>query len=248
MDLKKTLNILTKDIRDIEKIVSNYENYSEIPPIEIDLVLSKVRNLYDSLLIFRKTITETINTDDIKIDNQTKPGVKAKEDTFSDKVGQPEDKELIEVEEDKTMDSADETKTSADISQDLSKEKTKADTKDIKKEPETLADLFQNSKSYRHEKLAEEKPVKNLSSKLQSEPIPDIGSAIGLNDKFLFINELFNGNIEKYEETISFLNNAPNFNDAFNYLNEHFNWEMESLSVQKLLNLVRRKLIINQNE
>ncbi|MCK4344515.1 MAG: hypothetical protein KAX05_04455, partial [Bacteroidales bacterium] len=117
-----------------------------------------------------------------------------------------------------------------------------------KKEPETLADLFRNSKSFRSEELAEKNPVMDLSSKLQSQPISDIGSAIGLNDKFLFINELFNGNSEKFEETISYLNNAPNFNDAFNYLNEHFDWEMENPSVQKLLDLARRKLIINEDE
>ncbi|GAJ17419.1 unnamed protein product, partial [marine sediment metagenome] len=119
---------------------------------------------------------------------------------------------------------------------------------DIKKEPETLADLFLNSKSFRSEELAEKNPVMDLSSKLQSQPISDIGSAIGLNEKFLFINELFNGNSEKFEETISYLDNAPNFNDAFNYLNEHFDWEMENPSVQKLLDLARRKLIINEDE
>lgn len=245
MNIKNTIEILTKDIQEIENIVSNYKNYSQIPPIEIDRVLSRIRNLYDSLILLKNASTEPV-TEDLEITSQTKSETEIEESVSAGKTEQPKDDKLIEVEEEKAIESTDDTKSPVKISQDLPLEKEKP--VDIKKEPETLADLFLNSKSFRSEKLAEKNPVMDLSSKLQSQPISDIGSAIGLNDKFLFINELFNGNSEKFEETISYLNNAPNFNDAFNYLNEHFDWEMENPSVQKLLDLARRKLIINEDE
>jgi len=245
MNIKNTIEILTKDIQEIENIVSNYKNYSQIPQIEIDRVLSRIRNLYDSLILLKNASTEPV-TEDLEITSQTKSEIEIEESVSAGKTEQPKDDKLIEVEEEKAIESTDDTKSPVKISQDLTMKKEKP--VDTKKEPETLADLFQNSKSFRSEELAEKNPVMDLSSKLQSQPISDIGSAIGLNDKFLFINELFNGNSEKFEETISYLNNAPNFNDAFNYLNEHFDWEMENPSVQKLLDLARRKLIINEDE
>lgn len=245
MNIKNTIEILTKDIQEIENIVSNYKNYSQIPQIEIDRVLSRIRNLYDSLILLKNASTEPV-PEDLEITSQTKSETEIKESISAGKTEQPKDDKLIEVEEEKAIDSTDDTKSPVKSSQDLPLEKEKP--VDTKKEPETLADLFLNSKSFRSEELAEKNPVMDLSSKLQSQPISDIGSAIGLNDKFLFINELFNGNSEKFEETISYLNNAPNFNDAFNYLNEHFDWEMENPSVQKLLDLARRKLIINKDE
>ncbi|MCK4465423.1 MAG: hypothetical protein KAU83_06905 [Bacteroidales bacterium] len=245
MNIKNTIEILTKDIQEIENIVSNYKNYSQIPQIEIDRVLSRIRNLYDSLIVLKNTSTEPV-TEDLEITSQTKSETEIEESVSAGKTEQPKDDKLIEVEEEKAIESTDDIKSPVEISQDLPTEKGKP--VDIKKEPETLADLFRNSKSFRNEELAEKNPVRDLSEKLQSQPISDIGSAIGLNEKFLFINELFNGNSEKFEETIRYLNNAPNFNDAFNYLNEHFDWEMENPSVQKLLDLARRKLIINEDE
>lgn len=245
MNIKNTIEILTKDIQDIENIVSNYKNYSQIPQIEIDRVLSRIRNLYDSLIVLRNASIEPAK-DEPEIASQPISEIEIEESVSVSKTEQPKDDKLIEVEKEKAIESTDDIKSPVEISQDLPTEKEKP--VDIKKEPETLADLFRNSKSFRNEELAEKNPVRDLSVKLQSQPISDIGSAIGLNDKFLFIKELFNGNSETYEETISYLNNAPNFNNAFNYLNEHFDWEMENPLVQKLLDLARRKLIINEDE
>ena len=35
-------------------LVSNFKNYSRIPSIELDLALSRLRNVYDLLLMFRE--------------------------------------------------------------------------------------------------------------------------------------------------------------------------------------------------
>ena len=58
MDIKNSINIIINDIKEIDKIVKNFENYSNVPRIEIDITLSKVRNLYDNLLLLRDVSLE----------------------------------------------------------------------------------------------------------------------------------------------------------------------------------------------
>ena len=111
----------------------------------------------------------------------------------------------------------------------------------------TLAEKYQGGKNYINEQLARDKEKGDLSAKLQSKPIGDIAGAIGINDKYKLIRDLFSGNPEVFEKTVTELNRATNFNEAFKYLNANFDWEMEDESVQLLLDLVRRKFIVDKH-
>ena len=115
-------------------------------------------------------------------------------------------------------------------------------------EPATIADRFKGEKKFINERLGDNGSRQDLSSKLQSKPIRDIGSSLGLNDRFKLINELFNGDKESYQQTIDELDNATNFNEAFNYISSSYDWDMEDDSVLMLLDLVRRKFIVDKNE
>jgi len=112
--------------------------------------------------------------------------------------------------------------------------------------PTILADKYKAGTKFINESLAGKK--QDISSKIQSTPISNIGSALGINDRFKLINDLFNGDKDSFQNTIGILNGAANFNEAFNYITSSFDWDMEEDSVQLLLELVRRKFIVNQNE
>ena len=111
-----------------------------------------------------------------------------------------------------------------------------------------LADKYKSGKTFINESLAGQRGKQDISSKIQSKPIRNIASALGINDRFKLINELFNGDKGSFQNTIGILDGAANFNEAFTYINTSFDWDMEEDSVQLLLDLVRRKFIINQNE
>ena len=115
-------------------------------------------------------------------------------------------------------------------------------------EPAILADKFKGEKKFINERLADNGKRQDLSAKLQSKPIQDIGSSLGLNDRFKLINELFNGDKDSFQQTIKKLDGANNFNEAFNYISSSYDWDMEDDSVQMLLDLVRRKFIVNKDE
>lgn len=84
----------------------------------------------------------------------------------------------------------------------------------------------------------------SLAARLQQNPVRDLRSVIGINDKFLFVNELFGGSMEKYNKSIDNLNDLKTFNGAMIYLNElkiELQWNSSNEAYQKLSDLVRRK-------
>ncbi|MBL7882893.1 MAG: hypothetical protein JNL69_02410 [Bacteroidia bacterium] len=84
------------------------------------------------------------------------------------------------------------------------------------------------------------KPTVNI----QKPSIADIKSAIGINDRFQFSNELFQGNMQEYEIGIQQLNSSENIDSAmvyFNSLKKLYNWDMKNETVIRLLELVERR-------
>jgi len=84
----------------------------------------------------------------------------------------------------------------------------------------------------------------SLAAKLQQNPVKDLKAVIGINDKFLFVNELFGGSMEKYNKSIENLNDLKTLNGAMIYLNElkiELQWNSSNEAYRKLSELVRRK-------
>lgn len=84
----------------------------------------------------------------------------------------------------------------------------------------------------------------SLAAKFQQNPVRDLREVIGINDKFLFVNELFGGSMEKYNKSIENLNDLKTLNGAMIYLNElkiELQWNSSNEAYQKLADLVRRK-------
>jgi hypothetical protein len=212
MDYKHTIDILSENIKELDEIVSGFAALERIPVLDLDLVLDKTRNLYEVLLLFKKSAIAN-NPDR----------------TPDQKKAEPES----------SAPSSDESKSGSGDSDKGKKKQEEA--------PKILSDRFRKQTTSLNENMTQSKSVYDLSSRLQTKPISNIQNAVGLNDKFLFINELFNGDADKYNETIETLNNATHFNEAYNFLVENFEWDMDNELVQKILDLIRRKLIVKKD-
>lgn len=90
------------------------------------------------------------------------------------------------------------------------------------------------------EKLAAERET---VGELHREPITDLRRAVGINDKFLLIRDLFGGNGSLYEITIRRLNEFDNLDDCLIYIAEHFNWNPNSDGAQLMMELLERKYL-----
>ena len=86
----------------------------------------------------------------------------------------------------------------------------------------------------------------SIAARMQRKPVSDLISAIDINDKFLFLNELFGGSMDKYNKSIRSLNSFSTLLGAKTYMSElqiEFQWDCNSDAYKKLADLVERRFI-----
>ena len=87
----------------------------------------------------------------------------------------------------------------------------------------------------------------SLSGHLQKQPIADLMSAIGLNERYLYANDLFEGDMQEFKNAIKMLNEFQSGNEAKAFfdsgLRSTYNWEDDNTLAQALFNLVERRYL-----
>ncbi len=85
-------------------------------------------------------------------------------------------------------------------------------------------------------------PPRDMASELRrSEPVTDLRKAIGLNDRFLLIRDLFGGDGDAYEQAIEALNGCGDFDDCMIFIAEHYAWNPNSDGAKLMMELLERK-------
>ncbi len=85
-------------------------------------------------------------------------------------------------------------------------------------------------------------PVRNVASEIaRKERIDDIAGALGVNDRYLLIRDLFKGDAVAYEAAIARLNGFDNLDDCMIYIVETYDWNPNSDGAKLLMDLVERK-------
>ena len=72
--------------------------------------------------------------------------------------------------------------------------------------------------------------------------ITDLRKAIGINDKFIMLRDLFAGNEAQYNATIDALNSFASLDDCMIYIVENFAWNPDSEGAKLIVSLIERKL------
>jgi hypothetical protein len=247
MEIKHTIEILTKDIQDIEKLVRNLNNYETPPQIEIDLALSRLRNVYDLLSIIARDIKSDTRAGDASASAQhASSGETAT--TTQHSPGQ-EQAPMKEQSPDRQP-SGNQAPASAQEQPPASPEKVKgtesgSGTNQKKKETarktSILAEKFASDKSI-NERSAPGSGH-DLSSKLTGEPIDSIKRNIGINDRFLIIRELMDGNNEAFNDLVQQIDTQQNFDAAYSIIQSAFPDLMEHEGVNILIRLSRRRYL-----
>ena len=110
----------------------------------------------------------------------------------------------------------------------------------------TIADKFKKDTKTVIDKLHIETSNKTIGHRHQQHAIQDLKSAIGINEKFLFINELFKGNMKVFNDTIIKLNDFASHAEAEAFLLEckhKFNWPDDLVSYLTLKDFVIRRYL-----
>ena len=85
-------------------------------------------------------------------------------------------------------------------------------------------------------------PDKHAPRTAANTRIDDIRKAIGINDRFLMIRDLFNGDAQMFENTITTINEFDDLDECMIYLVENFAWNPDSDGARLLMSLIERKL------
>ena len=72
--------------------------------------------------------------------------------------------------------------------------------------------------------------------------ITELRQAIGINDKFLMIRDLFGGDAARYEATIDTLDEFDDLDECIIYIVENFRWNPDLEATKLLVSLIERKL------
>lgn len=90
-----------------------------------------------------------------------------------------------------------------------------------------------------------EKLKKNKQEIGEHQPIKDLKSGIGINDRYLFINELFRGDATTYERSILTINKFDSLKESMDWIERELRltyfWDEKSKTVQQFLHLIKRR-------
>jgi hypothetical protein len=214
MSYRHTLQAACESLHEVEDLVKGFPENENIPDIEIDLALQKLRNLYELLLIMKKSQEDT------------------PPEPLTTEIPQAVTAPIPDIPATPPVAEAPVTPTGKNTGK--------------HKETKTLSDQFKG-KTTLYESL-HQNTAREADTFIHAKPVTDVLSAIGINDRFTFIRELFNNDTAAFENTVKILNDSASFNDAYNYMIQRFNWDMDSETVQDLLGVIRRKFIKGRHE
>lgn len=97
----------------------------------------------------------------------------------------------------------------------------------IKSDVQTIADTI--------------KPKDTAAEQIVKNSVDDISKAVGINDRFLLIRDLFGGDSGVYERVMAKLNSFDNLDDCMIHIVENYDWNPNSDGAKLIMELLERK-------
>lgn len=265
MENKKLVKILQRDMTELEELISDVKNQGSFNPLEMDFIHSRAKGLMQLVQLLKVEDENGSHDVQVPIPNETLEEIKetvteiqdeVNENTIEEETAPEPEKQIKETEEevaDVVKNEPDERDAEAEVSEEQQAETEVEEAKptdenedndDEMLEEETekseansrLGDSFLKGRSLNDLVTDQNK----LEFKLSNRPVRSIKTAIGINDRFQYIRELFEGDAEKFAETVNELDSKQNLKDAVDYLRHNFRWKKNETSL-KFVNLVKRR-------
>lgn len=204
MGLKKVSKLIEKINVLHDSLLSIDE---EISSIEKDLLLNYIRQLYEQVL--------EIGTEDQEFKHVLKKEVKVPVSASKEVMDLSDQKEVVvqpTVEEIADIPTEDSFKVEPVVVPSAPQVAVEKEV-EVLEEPMTMKGLNEDLVA-----MFEMKEAKELSEKLSSTPIKDLNTAMGINDRFLTVNELFGGDGSAFKECVDHINKLESYEDAKSYL------------------------------
>ena len=244
MDFNATIELIIKDLNETSRIIDDFKSYAGVPELHVELAKAKCKNAAELISLLKKAEPKTAVVDKQVETILQQPLTKEKKASERD-IFFIEEKPIIE--ESKALVNKIEIVSQPVIPEKTEIEIEKKPTKEKpveapKKASSIIADNFSGISSNINEQLGNKQNKEDVTSIIKSKHINSLRNEIGLNDKFLLIREIFNGDKETYEQTITKLEEVTTLIDAKTIISEYSAPESDSEAIELLTGLVKRKL------
>ncbi len=240
MDFNATIDLIIKDLDEAREIIDDLKKYPGVPALQVELAKSKcksageviamLKSLKDNIAVVKAEPFESQIQSQQQIKSQPSEEKKKSESFVNN---QHEEKKLKAVSDESPPHPVVEKEASGDTTENVS-------------ETAIIADKFSHLSNRFNEQLGSLKSDDDLSDIMKTKPLANLSDAIGVNDKFLYIREIFDGNNEVYSQAISRLDKAESLADAWAVIMSYTGESNENDAVNQLMDLVKRKLPLNE--
>jgi hypothetical protein len=242
MDLIKAVSIIRRDLDEVSALLDQLSLTPGAQIAEIELARSRVHSATEMLKLLPQLSEVPVQSPVhpagsapsvqpvVEIKTEVKPEVKI------DVHAEAKPDVVVDVKAEVKQEVKTETKPEV-------KQEVRAEVAAEKGKP-ILADKFSAGDTI-GEKSTSVRQDEAITSALHSKPISDIGAAIGINDKFYFIRELFSGDTRAYQDTIKRLNSSASLGEAMKILDENTVMGTDPAAQSSFVDVVRRKFNIN---
>ena len=259
METKVLLRLIKDDINLLDEINRSFMSDEKLSPDEVEVALTRARSLVMEFEMLSRNVAQEHEII-IKAEDHVKSRVHDKVVTIQKEEDLPDkDSELIDLEEEEVlkpkMEPADQKNAVEEtfvVAKTITQEKAEKVTKPEKQakvliqgalfeeaeqmDGKTLGEILGDKHQLVHDLLVTESNERNF----EEIPLKSIREGIGINDRFLFMRELFGNEAEKYEQTITALDGFIQIEEAVSYLKQNFKWNKTEAG-QKFLALVKRR-------
>jgi hypothetical protein len=157
-----------------------------------------------------------------------------------------DDDEMLEIENEPVKETK-KRKFVSPVTEEAIPENTDTKPEEIKQEPAATAQATDDEVLTINQKMSSHLNDKGIghAEQLNIKPISDIKLAITLNDKLLYVKDLFNGYNLAYSEAIEILNRFNTFEEATRFLKTNYvtknNWDSKPTTTEKFYALLKRR-------
>jgi hypothetical protein len=243
--LNEEIKTLIEAIREQSEMLNTFEG--KIPILEFEIIKNNVRKLYEKLCLLQRM------NDPFEISRQKEQEIHGVPPPIPSKENKTEETAsglpfMAPVQTNEDVNEPYETEAEP-VKIDLPSSETPVQTlaeKDNPSEIKTEAlkiDLFTSETNAFNEKLKEARE-QSLGPRFRPLNTGDIKSLININEKFLFINELFDGDYKEYTHTIETFNTFSEKSEAFDFLDSLLKnnlWNSTSKAFLKLKETVEKR-------
>lgn len=154
-----------------------------------------------------------------------------------------DDSHAIKTEENETKLTPAEEEEINEIQHNLFQDFEEMDEVAIEKSKQKLNDRFATEQKTINESMASE--TMDIATALASKKVDSIQKSISVNQRYMFVKELFEGQSDAFEQAIAAIEDCPTFEDAVGVLVQtyakEYHWDMQSSEIKDFLKVIIKK-------